>query len=136
MALNWLSVFDSGIGGFLGQFSAEIAHPQFWVNLSKIVWINILLSGDNALVVAMACRSLAPRQRFWGMVLGTAAAVLLRIFFTLVITSVMGLPYLKLVAALALIVIAAKLLVPRDEPPELIGSASHPRSAVQIVVLA
>src|SRR5215475_10740835 len=125
MALNWLSVFDSGIGGVLGQFSAEISHPQFWVNLSKIVWINILLSGDNALVVAMACRSLAPRQRFWGMVLGTAAAVLLRIFFTVIVSSVMGLPYLKLVAGLALIVIAIKLLVPRDDVPELIGSASH-----------
>jgi YjbE family integral membrane protein len=136
MALNWLSVFDSGIGGVLGQFSAEIAHPQFWVNLSKIIWINILLSGDNALVVAMACRGLAPRQRFWGMVLGTAAAVLLRIFFTVIIASVMGLPYLKLVAGLALVVIAAKLLVPRDEPHEAVGSASHLWAAVQIVVLA
>ena len=136
MALNWLSVFDSGIGGVLGQFSAEIAHPQFWVNLSKIIWINILLSGDNALVVAMACRGLAPRQRFWGMVLGTAAAVLLRIFFTVVIASVMGLPYLKLVAGLALVVIAAKLLVPRDGPHEQVGSASHLWAAVQIVVVA
>ena len=136
MALNWLSVFDSGIGGVLGQFSAEIAHPQFWVNLSKIIWINILLSGDNALVVAMACRGLAPRQRFWGMVLGTAAAVLLRIFFTVIIASVMGLPYLKLVGGLALVVIAAKLLVPHDEPHEAVGSASHLWAAVQIVVLA
>lgn len=137
MALNWLSdLFDSGIGGVLGHFSAEIAHPQFWMNLSKIIWINVLLSGDNALVVAMACRSLAPRQRFWGMVLGTAAAVLLRIFFTVVIASVMGLPYLKLVAGLALILIAAKLLVPRDEPHDSIGSASHLWAAVQIVVLA
>jgi YjbE family integral membrane protein len=135
--LNGLSdVFDSGIGGVLGQFSTEIAHPQFWVNLSKIIWINILLSGDNALVVAMACRSLAPRQRLWGMVLGTAAAVLLRIFFTIVITSVMGLPYLKLVAGFALVVIAAKLLVPRDEPEAQVGSASHLWAAVQIVVLA
>ncbi len=136
--MNWLSnaLGPVDIGGVLGQFSAEIAHPQFWVNLSKIIWINILLSGDNALVVAMACRSLAPRQRLWGMVLGTAAAVLLRIFFTIIITSVMGLPYLKLVAGLALIVIAAKLLVPRDEPPEAIGSASHLWAAVQIVVVA
>jgi YjbE family integral membrane protein len=137
LELNWLwDVFDPGISGVLGQFSAEIAHPQFWVNLSKIIWINVLLSGDNALVVAMACRSLAPRQRFWGMVLGTGAAVLLRIFFTVIIASVMGLPYLKLVAGLALIVIAAKLLVPRDEPHEAIGSALHLWAAVQIVVLA
>src|SRR6201995_3280275 len=136
MALNWLSVLDSGIGGVLGQFSAEIAHPQFWVNLSKIIWINILLSGDNALVVAMACRGLAPRQGFWGMVLGTAAAVLLRIFFTVVIASVMGLPYLKLAGGLALIVIAAKLLVERDEPQDTIDSVSYLWAAVQIVVVA
>jgi YjbE family integral membrane protein len=138
MALNGLwDIFDSaGIGGVLGQFSAEIADPQFWVNLSKIIWINVLLSGDNALVVAMACRGLAPRQRLWGMVFGTAAAVLLRIFFTIIIASVMGLPYLKLVAGLALIVIAAKLLAPRDEPHQAIGSGSHLWAAVQIVVLA
>jgi YjbE family integral membrane protein len=137
VALTWLwDVFESaGIGGVLGQFSAEIAHPQFWVNLSKIIWINILLSGDNALVVAMACRSLAPRQRFWGMVLGTAAAVVLRIIFTVVIATVMGLPYLKLVGGLALLVIAAKLLV-RDEAPGAIGSASHLWAAVRIVVIA
>jgi YjbE family integral membrane protein len=138
VALNWLlDVFDStGIGSVLGQFGAEIAHPQFWVNLSKIIWINILLSGDNALVVAMACRGLEPRQRLWGMVLGTGAAVLLRIVFTVVIASVMGLPYLKLVAGLALIVIAAKLLVPRDEAQGAVGSASHLWAAVRIVVLA
>jgi YjbE family integral membrane protein len=136
--LDWLwNAWDAaGIGGLFGQFNAEIAHPQFWVNLSKIIWINILLSGDNALVVAMACRGLAPRQRLWGMVLGTAAAVLLRIFFTIIIASVMGLPYLKLVAGLALIVIAAKLLVPRDESGEAVGSASHLWAAVQIVVVA
>jgi YjbE family integral membrane protein len=135
--LNWLwDAFDYAVGSVLGQFSAELAHPQFWLNLSKIIWINVLLSGDNALVVAMACRSLAPRQRFWGMVLGTAAAVLLRIFFTVAITSVMGLPHLKLVAGLALVVIAAKLLVPPEGPQQQVGSASHLWAAVRIVVLA
>ena len=135
--MNWLSDLVGSAGsGILGQFSSEIGHPQFWVNLSKIIWINILLSGDNALVVAMACRSLAPRQRFWGMILGTAAAVLLRIVFTVAIATVMGLPYLKLVGGLALLVIAAKLLVPQDETPEAIGTASHLWAAVRIVVIA
>ena len=101
---------------------SEITHPQFWVNLSKIIWINILLSGDNALVVAMACRSLEPRQRFWGMILGTFAAVVLRMIFTVVIATVMGLPYLKLVGGLALLVIAAKLLVPNGEEQENVGA--------------
>ena len=136
--MNWLSdiLGPAGISGIFAQFSAEITHPHFWVNLSKIIWINILLSGDNALVVAMACRGLAPRQRLWGMVLGTAAAVLLRIFFTVIIASVMGLPYLKLAGGMALIVIAAKLLVERDEPQDTIDSASHLWAAVQIVVVA
>jgi YjbE family integral membrane protein len=107
------------------------------VNLSKIIWINILLSGDNALVVAMACRGLAPRQRLWGMVLGAAAAVLLRIIFTVIVATVMGLPYLKLLGGMALIVIAAKLLVPENNSEDdQVGSASHLWAAVQIVVVA
>jgi YjbE family integral membrane protein len=136
--LSFLSeLFDpSGIGALFTEFRSEITHPQFWVNLSKIIWINILLSGDNALVVAMACRSLEPRQRFWGMILGTFAAVVLRIIFTVVIATVMGLPYLKLVGGLALLVIAAKLLVPNGEEQENVGSASHLWAAVQIVVVA
>jgi YjbE family integral membrane protein len=136
--LNWFSDFldPTGISALFQQFGAEISHPQFWVNLSKIIWINILLSGDNALVVAMACRGLEARQRFWGMVLGTLAAVALRIVFTVIIASVMGLPYLKLAGGLALLVIAAKLLVPQEEAPTTVGSASHLWAAVQIVVLA
>jgi YjbE family integral membrane protein len=136
--LNSLSsLLDStGIGAVLAQFGSEIRHPQFWVNLSKIVWINVLLSGDNALVVAMACRGLPPRQRLWGMVLGAGAAVMLRIIFTVVVATVMGLPYLKLVGGLALLVIAAKLLVPDNAEQEAAGSAAHLWAAVQIVVIA
>ena len=126
----------AGLGGIVEQFSSEVSHPQFWLNLSKIVWINVLLSGDNALVVAMACRSLAPRQRFWGMVLGSVAAVALRIVFTVAIATVMGLPYLKLVGGLALLVIAAKLLVPNGEEHGNVSAASHLWAAVQIVVVA
>ena len=134
--MNWLSDLLDPAGALFRQFGAEISHPQFWVNLSKIIWINILLSGDNALVVAMACRGLEARQRFWGMVLGTLAAVLLRIVFTVIIATVMGLPYLKLAGGLALLVIAAKLLVPQDEETHGVGSASHLWAAVQIVVVA
>jgi YjbE family integral membrane protein len=129
--LDW-----SGIDAVFAQFSSEIRHPQFWVNLSKIIWINVLLSGDNALVVAMACRGLAPRQRLWGMVLGSAAAVMLRIIFTVIVATVMGLPYLKLVGGLALLVIAARLLVPDKAEQDQVGSASHLWAAVQIVVVA
>jgi YjbE family integral membrane protein len=136
--LNFLpDIFGpAGLGGVVEQFSSEVNHPQFWLNLSKIVWINVLLSGDNALVVAMACRSLQPRQRFWGMVLGSVAAVALRILFTVVIATVMGLPYLKLAGGLALLVIAAKLLVPSEEEHGNVSAASHLWAAVQIVVVA
>ena len=60
----------------------DMGQPSFWVALLKIMWINILLSGDNAVVIAMACRGLPPRQRLWGMVFGAGVAVVLRIIFT------------------------------------------------------
>src|SRR5205814_7858560 len=106
-----------------------MAEPTFWIAVGKIIWINILLSGDNALVIALACRGLKPRHRLWGMVLGAGAAVLLRIIFTGIVVSLMALPYLKLVGGLALIVIAAKLLVPENEDED-VESASHLWQAV------
>jgi YjbE family integral membrane protein len=138
VGLNWVSEFfdPSAIGAFLTQFNAEIHHPQFWVALAKIIWINVLLSGDNALLIALACRDLAPRQRLWGMILGAAAAVVLRIVFTAIVATVMELPYLKLAGGLALIVIAAKLLVPEGRDENGVKSASHLWAAVQIVVVA
>src|ERR1700757_3178770 len=83
--------------------------PTFWLSVGKIIWINVLLSGDNALVIAMACRGLHGRNRLWGMVIGAGIAVVLLITFTGVVATLMSLPYLKLVGGLALIVIAAKL---------------------------
>ena len=136
--MNWLlQIFDpANIATFAGQFQAEMLQPAFWVAVGKIIWINVLLSGDNALVIALACRGLAPRQRLWGMIFGAGAAVILRIIFTGIVASLMELPYLKLVGGLALLVIAAKLLVPEQEDEEGVKSASHLWSAVQIVVVA
>ncbi|MBR1086720.1 TerC family protein [Bradyrhizobium manausense] len=135
--MNWLwQIFDPAtIGAFFSQFRNEMAEPTFWIAVGKIIWINVLLSGDNALVIALACRGLKPRHRLWGMVLGAGAAVLLRILFTGIVASLMALPYLKLVGGLALIVIAAKLLVPENEEED-VESASHLWQAVQIVVVA
>ena len=108
--MNWLlQIFDpANIGAFFTQFQTEMQQPAFWVAVGKIIWINVLLSGDNALVIAMACRGLAPRQRLWGMILGAGVAVFLRIIFTGIVATLMALPYLKLVGGLALLVIAAK----------------------------
>jgi YjbE family integral membrane protein len=138
VGLTWFSEFfdPAAIGAVFTQFNIEIHHPQFWIALAKIVWINVLLSGDNALVIALACRELEPRQRLWGMVLGAAAAVVLRIIFTTIVATMMALPYLKLVGGLALIVIAAKLLVPQRKDEDGVKSASHLWAAVQIVVVA
>ena len=118
-----LQVVDSAsVGTFLAQFQADLAKPSFWLAVGKIIWINVLLSGDNALVIAMACRGLAPRQRLWGMTIGAGIAVVLLIAFTGIVATLMVLPYLKLVGGLALLLIAAKLLVPDEEGDDVAGA--------------
>ncbi|MET0220203.1 MAG: TerC family protein [Tardiphaga sp.] len=136
--MDWLlHIFDPAtIKSVIVQFQTEMQQPAFWLAVGKIIWINVLLSGDNALVIALACRGLEPKQRLWGMILGAAAAVILRIIFTGIVASLMELPYLKLVGGLALIVIAAKLLVPEQEDEDGVKAASHLWAAVQIVVVA
>jgi YjbE family integral membrane protein len=135
--VNWLlQVVDpAGIGAFFAQVQADMRTTAFWLAVGKIIWINVLLSGDNALVIAMACRGLAQRQRLWGMVIGAGIAVVLLIAFTGIVAKLMVLPYLKLFGGLALFVIAAKLLVPEDEGDEVTAGTSlwH---AIRIVVIA
>src|SRR3954451_22820233 len=103
----------------------EMGQTAFWVALLKIMWINVLLSGDNAVVIAMACRGLPHHQRVWGMILGAGIAVVLRIIFTSVVASLMLLPYLKLIGGLALFYIAAKLLVPEDPDEDEVEAVEH-----------
>jgi YjbE family integral membrane protein len=135
--VNWLSqVFDpANIAALFSQFQTDVQQPAFWLAVGKIIWINVLLSGDNALVIAMACRGLAPRQRLWGMVIGAGIAVVLLIAFTGIVATLMALPYLKLVGGLALLVIAARLLVPEDQGDDVTAGTSlwH---AIRIVVIA
>ena len=131
-----LQVFDpANVGAVLAQFQTDLQKPAFWLAVGKIIWINVLLSGDNALVIAMACRGLPRRQRLWGMVIGAGIAVVLRITFTGIVATLMGLPYLKLVGGLALIVIATRLLVPEDEGDDVTAGTSL-WQAVRIVVIA
>jgi YjbE family integral membrane protein len=132
-----LQIFSpAALWSFVAQFQTEMQQPAFWLAVGKIIWINVLLSGDNALVIALACRGLSARHRLWGMILGAGIAVLLRIIFTGIVATLMELPYLKLAGGLALIVIAAKLLVPEDEDEDSVASASHLWHAIQIVVVA
>jgi len=115
---------------------SDMGHTEFWIALVKIMWINILLSGDNAVVIAMACRGLPQRQRVWGMILGAGVAVLLRIFFTGVVATLMTLPYLKIIGGLALFYIAAKLLVPDEQGEDETEAVEHLWRAVRIVAIA
>jgi YjbE family integral membrane protein len=124
---SWGAILGAGWGG--------IGQPEFWLALAKIMWINILLSGDNAVVIAMACRDLPPRQRAWGMVLGASVAVLLRILFTAMVATLMTLPFLKILGGIALFYVAAKLLVP-EGPDDESEAAEHLWRAVQMVAVA
>jgi YjbE family integral membrane protein len=119
---------------FLGI--GELSSPQFWVSAVEIIWINILLSGDNAIVIALACRSLPPRQRLGGMVIGTVVAVLMRVAFASVVSTLMMFPYIKIVGGVALLWIAIKLLTPT--PPEQHHGASSDNlwHAVKLIALA
>jgi YjbE family integral membrane protein len=134
--IGLLQVFDPATAGaVLAQFQTDLQQPTFWLAVGKIIWINVLLSGDNALVIAMACRGLPRRQRLWGMTIGSGIAVVLRVTFTGIVATLMELPYLKLVGGLALIVIAARLLLPDDEDDDVTAGTSL-WQAVRIVVIA
>lgn len=86
-----------------------------WKETLEIIWINILLSGDNAILIALACQRLEPAQRRWGVLLGASGGVVLRIAFTALVVELMALPFLKIVGALLLLLVAVKLLVDETE---------------------
>jgi YjbE family integral membrane protein len=113
-----------------------IGTPAFWTAVLQIIFVNILLSGDNAVVIAMACRGLPQREKIWGMVIGAGVAVLLRLVFTGLVGQLMLLPYLKLAGGVALIYVAAKLLVPQQTDRNEVEAVGHLWRAVWIVVVA
>src|SRR5689334_5541264 len=108
---------------------------QFWISVMEIIWINVLLSGDNAIVIALACRSLPPRQRLGGMIIGTAVALAMRLAFASIVSTLMLLPYVKIVGGLALLWIAVKLLTPEESDVDSTPADGLWR-AVKIIALA
>src|ERR1700751_2955930 len=88
--------------------------PTFWLAALQIMGINILLSGDNAVVIAMACRALPPKERFWGMVLGAGASAVLLILVTGIVVTLMEFPYLKLAGGLALFCVAINIVTAKE----------------------
>jgi len=89
--------------------------PHFWVALGEIILVNIILSGDNAVVIALASRNLPRQHRNKAVVLGSAGAIVLRIVFCLFVATLMSIPYLKLVGSALLLWIGVKLLVPEED---------------------
>jgi len=88
---------------------------QFWVAVGQIILIDILLGGDNAVVIALACRSLPEAQRVKGILWGTAGAIILRVILIAFALTLLAIPYLKLVGGALLVWIGVKLLMPQDE---------------------
>jgi YjbE family integral membrane protein len=113
-----------------------LVEAEFWTALLKIIGVNIILSGDNAVVIALACRSLPPRQQKWGIIFGAGAAVVLRIIFTFVVVALMAIPYLKMAGGLLLFWIGYKLMQPEDEGDKDVSAASNLLGAVRTVLIA
>jgi YjbE family integral membrane protein len=124
-------------GGLLRDIWGQISQPGVWVSIIQIIWIDVLLSADNAVMIALACRGLPPRERKWGMIIGAGFTSMLLIVFTGIVSVLMTLPYLKLVSAIVLVWIAVKLLAPEshdeEDTPEAVESLWR---AVGIVVVA
>ena len=114
----------------------QIADPSFWVALGKIIWVNILLSGDNAVVIALAARSLPAHQRNKAIFGGSAAAIVLRVVLTVFAVSLLQFPYLKIVGALLLFWIGVQLLLPEEHDESKINSSDHLWSAIRTILIA
>jgi YjbE family integral membrane protein len=109
----------------------------FWIAVGQIILIDILLGGDNAVVIALACRGLPPKQRRMGIIYGTAGAIILRVILIAFALALLAVPYLKLVGGLLLIWIGVKLLVPHDDDAHAnINPSDKLWGAVKTVIIA
>jgi YjbE family integral membrane protein len=108
---------------------------EFWVGLIKIIGVNIILSGDNAVVIALAARSLPPKQQTQAIIWGSGAAIVMRILLTLFAVALLMLPWLKIIGSLLLFWIGVKLLVPEDDDAE-IEASDQLLSAIKTILVA
>jgi len=113
----------------------ELATQAFWIGLAKIIGVNIVLSGDNAVVIALAARSLPARQQKLAIIWGAGAAVVLRIILTIFAVALLALPWLKIVGSLLLFWIGIKLLVPEDGDDN-INASDHLLTAIKTILIA
>jgi len=111
--------------------------PEFWVAVGQIIMIDILLGGDNAVVIALACRKLPPAQRTAGILWGTAGAIVLRVVLIFFALTLLAIPFLKLAGAVLLLWIGIKLLVPEhDDAHGNIAASDRLWGAVKTVIVA
>jgi YjbE family integral membrane protein len=114
----------------------NFASPEFWIALMQIIGVNIVLSGDNAVVIALAARSLPPDQRKRAIAWGSGAAVVMRIVLTIVAVELLRLPYLKLVGAALLLWIAVQLLIPEEDGDDSDPVSTGMAAAIKTILLA
>ena len=108
---------------------------DFWIPLFQIIIVNIVLSGDNAVVIALAARSLPPHQQKKAIAWGSGAAIFMRILLTIFAVALLQYPYLKFVGAALLLWIGIQLLIPEDDDPD-IASSDHLLAAIKTILLA
>ena len=124
-------------GGVLGgRLKMEFGTPQFWLAGFEIIIINILLSGDNAVVIALACRNLPPKQRKMGIFWGVIGAIGLRVVLTFFAVQLLQLPWLQLAGAALLLWIGIKLIAEDDEGEHDIAASDKLFSAVKTIIIA
>lgn len=111
--------------------------PQFWVSVLQIIAIDLLLSGDNAVVIALACRNLPPEQRRKGVMFGVAGAISLRVILTFFAVGLLTLPYIKILGAVLLLWIGIKLIAPQEEHSGAnVQGNTHLWSAIKTIIVA
>ncbi|WP_027017020.1 TerC family protein [Comamonas composti] len=113
-----------------------LTHAPFWVALGQIIIIDILLGGDNAVVIALACRKLPPAQRTKGIIYGTAGAIVLRVILIAFAMTLLQLPFLKVVGALLLVWIGIKLIAPDEEGHDGIEGSDKLFAAIKTIIVA
>ena len=111
---------------------------EFWGRLLLVLWVNLILSGDNAVVIAMAARSLEGRQRRLAIIWGAAGAVVLRLIFAALISYLLEIPFLQVVGGLLLLWIAWKLVqdVHDEEGEDKVRAGTSAWEAIRIIILA
>ena len=114
----------------------EFMTASFWLAVGQIIMIDILLGGDNAVVIALACRNLPAKQRTQGIIYGTLGAIVLRVILIAFALALLAVPYLKIVGAVLLLWIGIKLLQPEDDEAHNISSSDKLWAAVKTVIIA